>query len=1748
MDAFEDDGGVDMHEDMWDSVEVDSEFEDLLDEDVYADLDVDLETIDDKQNPEAFEHEPAHVESPSSPSRYARPHLYGLSQQPISDLHEPSHVHAPQGVRQTSNMDDYEDEDDEAEANYATQVERYTQYHQTHDLHEVASDSDIDETDDEEDEATLARPARTRRPKKAPSSSAITSSRNSRQNSLPNTTRARSRKSVKRESADDFDSELDDESYGPRTSKSTNRRAARASNTPAVNTAAHDLQELSLKLAREYATSVDAKKKELQEIERRIDQTRSLWDRLQNIWVNKVWNETLMAPRVQAAEAFRNAKRAGRPLKHERLATTKQIKQETEEMEAIMRKLDSGAASAAARAISSDATNASDVNSTNAGGPPPKKKKKLESVSRPLYCLTPNRGFVKVACQDCGRELFGNHLGFLNHCRMVHYVKFASWDDAVELCGTPVDESEVPADDPSRTESSSSMGFSISQQKSEAAKSYQMQRIAAPVARAGTAGANGYQGGITIDHTKPQGAQDAIKIATPNVHALPGASSAQPTASSASSAGGSGEGSRFYIKKQVIIGNSSKRLTKEDLASEDDAYRLLYWPTTMAAAARTSGPTPSTDATGTPLVPTHRWLLSIRSIGDDKLTNYISKVRFYLHPAFSPRNIVDVAHPPFQILRETNQEWPVRLQIFFKDPRNPPMSFTHYIVFQQGALEAVGEEYYADIEIDREYISGMVLDENVSMVSMIGSPSSRAHHSRELQASRYHQYLESNTSVKSDGAPNWAPGGPNAMDVSRGTAAPIDPHFMAGFATGHGGDGPAVPYDTLVEFVRHAASTMFPLISDDSSASPSMPYSVAKTAADWTAWSHGKRKSSEWQRALRISQLLVERFQVRRTTREILDLCKHLNLTPTPDDAVPHLNADGNEPLIPSDPHSPCVPPLTLYSRQYALPLLRSRHERLEMADHTQLIGYIRYCRFCGSVHSPIDRIDELEIACGEKKLLVLQESHSTFRELLERSIKQVKQANIEHQRVLSKSAQQHGHHHHASTSHASNHNSASSDNSLGAGGNSAQSSSSMSVDAKPHVETHNTPKATIAKRAPQTKQRASSLSASSGSVSAEANNRSTSNGAASSGSSNAISAAVAQANAIAPNIEKELNGKPTTPARRGRPAKLTKLVGSLLASPVAAATIVTTTPGTLEAPSNATVVYLNPPTTGAEMTENENSVPSSDAAAASAAAAVLPTPIISVDHKTGEIKWDMQVLVTMEPLAFVEFLKHLSTEQIAQLPNLPADRLNLLVEYLNSATAMSAEASSKGDSKSASPAPDGSAAPSADEASSTANKSESISTDANPSSSAAGLKDASSTMDVDSPSVPPADSTTPPPSSIEVVSSESSAWSSAQEAVLLGYYSKFPDALANGDPLPPDVLEALYLAGLPAESAVPAAAPVIIAPPVASTPSGTPGGRKKKKAPTAIAPSLFASASSDHPAGVSSAVNGELVMTVTPAKPLRDAHATGAAASAAFSPFGVQSSGIMVAPETAAETLSHPVFGSLDFKRAERPNAAELPGLHDQLDLLQLDHETSNHAEMMLLKLVTSFARRLLFGAAVVHAAEKSSEPTHETKYKVMVPLHAATAIVNNPINFDFLMDEGLARYTSLEMIQANALAEDPSAADIMEQLEPRLKLHRQMAASDASHAEAHAAALASDPSAQEASTTHVVETSQTKELQEPNKDQETQEKEKVQHNGNDPSTAANPSTAENQSLMQIDETTTQSNTAPEANSASSTNKMDQS
>ena len=61
------------------------------------------------------------------------------------------------------------------------------------------------------------------------------------------------------------------------------------------------------------------------------------------------------------------------------------------------------------------------------------------------------------------------------------------------------------------------------------------------------------------------------------------------------------------------------------------------------------------------------------------VSDVISKVRFFIHQTYAPNNVIDVAHPPYHLIRRGWGEFPARVQIHFKDPVNKPVDIMHNI-------------------------------------------------------------------------------------------------------------------------------------------------------------------------------------------------------------------------------------------------------------------------------------------------------------------------------------------------------------------------------------------------------------------------------------------------------------------------------------------------------------------------------------------------------------------------------------------------------------------------------------------------------------------------------------------------------------------------------------------------------------------------------------------------------------------------------------------------------------------------------------------------------------------------------------------------------------------------------------------------------------------------------------------------------------------------------------------------------------
>ncbi|PIA17795.1 hypothetical protein COEREDRAFT_85694 [Coemansia reversa NRRL 1564] len=101
---------------------------------------------------------------------------------------------------------------------------------------------------------------------------------------------------------------------------------------------------------------------------------------------------------------------------------------------------------------------------------------------------------------------------------------------------------------------------------------------------------------------------------------------------------------------------------------------------------------------------THRWTVYIRGITSETSPDeYIRKVRVFLHPSYRPDDIVDLASSNLELTRWGWGEFPVRIQVFFRDRRNKPVDLIHMLRLDnhRSGAEVVGSETPVDFELDR---------------------------------------------------------------------------------------------------------------------------------------------------------------------------------------------------------------------------------------------------------------------------------------------------------------------------------------------------------------------------------------------------------------------------------------------------------------------------------------------------------------------------------------------------------------------------------------------------------------------------------------------------------------------------------------------------------------------------------------------------------------------------------------------------------------------------------------------------------------------------------------------------------------------------------------------------------------------------------------------------------------------------------------------------------------------------------------
>ncbi|KAK0086651.1 hypothetical protein PV326_005484 [Microctonus aethiopoides] len=91
----------------------------------------------------------------------------------------------------------------------------------------------------------------------------------------------------------------------------------------------------------------------------------------------------------------------------------------------------------------------------------------------------------------------------------------------------------------------------------------------------------------------------------------------------------------------------------------------------------------------------HKWTVYVRGMKDEgQIEDFVSKIRFFLHPSYRPNDVIEVTSPPFHLTRRGWGEFPLRIQLHFKDSINKPSNIIYHLKLDRSytGLQILGPE------------------------------------------------------------------------------------------------------------------------------------------------------------------------------------------------------------------------------------------------------------------------------------------------------------------------------------------------------------------------------------------------------------------------------------------------------------------------------------------------------------------------------------------------------------------------------------------------------------------------------------------------------------------------------------------------------------------------------------------------------------------------------------------------------------------------------------------------------------------------------------------------------------------------------------------------------------------------------------------------------------------------------------------------------------------------------------------------
>ena len=352
-------------------------------------------------------------------------------------------------------------------------------------------------------------------------------------------------------------------------------------------------------------------------------------------------------------------------------------------------------------------------------------------------------------------------------------------------------------------------------------------------------------------------------------------------------------GNRFYVKKDLIVGNISKFIPIEKRDKNDQA--------------------------------THKWMVYVRGPpSEPDLSSFIQRVWFILHPSYMPNDIIEVARPPFTVTKRGWGEFPVRIQLVFNDPRNKPVDIIHSLKLDKTytGLQTLGAETKIAIELQRHTIDEKsdkdtlktapdlcVLSENAK--SFAGSdvapplnyseadilPSGLVTTEKDIvrATEMYPQTLNESCSN-----PNVVKGPlsglfgeateekcsfevPRTKTDSCATPPSLNSRICSPVPYAHKEKTSQLEsfvHEALLKNISH-----FPLICAERDIAK-LHY-CAKTIQQYSGWSFSKRRASEWQRALDVKRYMSKiGISDDLTTKKVFLWCREHGYTPAEKDGL----------------------------------------------------------------------------------------------------------------------------------------------------------------------------------------------------------------------------------------------------------------------------------------------------------------------------------------------------------------------------------------------------------------------------------------------------------------------------------------------------------------------------------------------------------------------------------------------------------------------------------------------------------------------------------------------------------------------------------------------------------------------------------------------------------------------------------------------------------------------------------------------